>query len=52
MATEEKIEEKQEDQVESQEVEFEIEDDMPEEDRAVLAKDKEKKDLLLSYSRV
>lgn len=44
MATEEKIEEKQEDQVESQEVEFEIEDDMPEEDKAVLAKDKEKKE--------
>ena len=41
---EEKIEEKQEDQVESQEVEFEIEDDMPEEDKAVLAKDKEKKE--------
>ena len=44
MATEEKIEEKQEEQVESQEVEFEIEDDMPEEDKAVLAKDKEKKE--------
>lgn len=44
MSTEEKIQEKQEDQVESQEVEFEIEDDMPEEDKAVLAKDKEKKE--------
>ena len=44
MATEEKVEAKQEEQVESQEVEFEIEDDMPAEDRAVLEKDKKKKE--------